>query len=68
MGNSRFGEIITNLSEAQLYEQYLTFLRSCQCCELSHRECRVVPECSCCQTGFWILRLAEHFGVKENLK
>lgn len=63
---SEYGELKSNMSESQLFELLLEFTRSCDICNVSHKECRVVPSCKECQTGFWIRMLRRHFGMQEN--
>ena len=63
---SKYGKLVTS-SETQAYDTYLNLKQNCQLCKLCHKETRVRLHCRGCETRFWILALAEHFGESVEL-
>lgn len=53
-----------NMSESQLFDLLHTLLNNCECCRISHCECRVKRNCYECDTAYWIGELKRHFGIE----
>ncbi len=54
-------DIITNLSENDLYSVYLDMKDNCAMCRMAHKECYTKPSCKNCERAFFIHRLKIHF-------
>ena len=54
-------DIITNLTEEEIYQQYLAFEEECENCKIAHSACRIRTDCTDCYVRPFIMALRKKY-------